>query len=82
MQLKTSFRKGSQIFAAHMEEEVKDKVESIEDHPILKDFEYVFVEILGITPKRDIYLCIDLVPRASLVSKTPYKMGTPKLKEL
>jgi len=45
MQLKKSFRKGCQFFAAHMEEEDKDKVASIEDHPILKDFEDVFREI-------------------------------------
>jgi hypothetical protein len=45
MQLKKSFRKGCQFFAAHMEEEDKDKVASIEDHPILKDFEDVFGEI-------------------------------------
>jgi hypothetical protein len=38
MQLKKSFRKGCQIFAAHMEEETIDKVVSIEDHQVLKYF--------------------------------------------
>jgi hypothetical protein len=38
MQLKRGFRKGCQIFASHMEEEDRDKVASIEDHPVLKDF--------------------------------------------
>jgi hypothetical protein len=42
MQLKKSFRKGCHMFASHMEEETKDKVEIIEDHPILRDFEDVF----------------------------------------
>jgi hypothetical protein len=60
-----------------MEEEARDKVESIEYHPVLKDFEYFFEEILGFPPKKDIDLSIDLVPGVSLVSKTPYIMGTP-----
>jgi hypothetical protein len=70
------------MFAAHMEEATKDKVESIEDHPVLRDFEDVFREILGLPPKRDIDFSIDLVLGAPLVSKTPYRMGTPELKEL
>jgi hypothetical protein len=52
MLLKNIFRKGCQIFAAHMEEEDKDKVTSIEDHPILMVFEDVFRKILGFPPKR------------------------------
>jgi hypothetical protein len=46
MQLKKSFRKGCQIFVAHMEEAASDKVESLEDHLVLKYFEDVFKEIL------------------------------------
>jgi hypothetical protein len=61
---------------------VKDKVESIESHPVLRDFEDVFKEIPGLPPKRDIDFSIDLVPRVAPVSKTPYIIGTPKLKEL
>jgi hypothetical protein len=77
MHLKKSFKKGCQIFAAHMEEATKDKVESIEDHLVLRDFEDIFREILGFPPKRDIDLCIDLVSGATPMSKIPYKMGTP-----
>jgi hypothetical protein len=65
-----------------MDEATKYRVESIEDHPILRDFEDVFREIPRSPPKRDIDFSIDLVPGASPVSKTPYKMGTPELKEL
>jgi hypothetical protein len=82
MQLKKSFRKGCQMCATHMEDASKDKVVSIEDHPVLKDFEDVFREILGFPPKRDIDFSIDLVPGVTLVSKKPYKMGTPELKDL
>jgi hypothetical protein len=33
-------------------------------------------------PKREIYFSIDLVPGDAAVSKTPYRMSTPELKEL
>jgi hypothetical protein len=42
MQLKKKFMKGYQMFATHMEEAAKDKVASIEDHLVLRDFEDVF----------------------------------------
>jgi hypothetical protein len=82
MQLKKSFRKGCHIVASNMEEETRDKVTRIEDHPILSDFEDVFGEIPEFPPNKDIDLSINLVPRIALVSKTPYIMGTPELKEL
>ena len=81
MQLKKSFMKGCQVFATHMEEASKDKVASIEDHLVLRDFEDVFGKILGFPPKRDIDFSIDLVLGAAPMSKTPYIMGTPELKE-
>jgi hypothetical protein len=82
MQLKKSFRKGCQIFAAHMKEAIVDKVVSIEDPLVLKDFEDVFGEIPGLPSKRDIDFSIDLVPGFTPVSKTPYIMGTLELKDL
>jgi hypothetical protein len=75
--LKISFKKGCQIYASHMEEETKDKVPSIEDHLVLKDFEDVFREISGFPPKIYIDFSISMMPRATLVSKTPYRMSTP-----
>jgi hypothetical protein len=82
MKLKKSFKKGCNIFVAHMKEATKDKMPSIEDRPILRDFEDVFGKILGLPPMRDIDFSIDLVPRATPMSKTPYIMGTLELKEL
>jgi hypothetical protein len=82
MQLKKSFRKGCQIFVAHMEEATSDKMESLEDHSVLKYFEDVFKENPRFPPKRDINFSIDLLSGASSMSKTPYRMGTPELKEL
>jgi hypothetical protein len=82
MQLKKSFRKGCQIFASHMEEATKDKVASIEDHPVLRDFGDIFRQIPEFPPKINIDFSIDLVPGVAPMSKTSYIMGTPELKEL
>jgi hypothetical protein len=82
MHLKKSFKKGCLIYSAHIEEATRNKVESLEDHPVLKYFADVFEEIPRLPPKRDIDFSIDLVPSVAPMSKTPYKMGTPELKEL
>jgi hypothetical protein len=58
------------------------EVENIKDHPVLRDFEDVFREISGFSPKREIDFSIDLVLGDAPVSKTPYRMRTPELKEL
>ena len=65
-----------------MEETPKYKVKNLEDYAVLKEFEDVFKEVLGLPPRRDIDFSIDLMPRAIPVSKTPYRMSTPELKEL
>jgi hypothetical protein len=82
LQLKRCYRKGCQIFASHMEETYKDKVPNLEYYEVLKEFEDVFKEVLGLSPKRNIDFSINLVPGAAPVSKAPYKMSTPELKEL
>jgi hypothetical protein len=82
LQLKKSYRKGCQIFVAHMEQTPKEKVSNIEDYEILKEFEDVFKEISVLPPKRDIDFSINLMPGAAPVSKTPYRMSTPEFKEL
>jgi hypothetical protein len=82
VQLKKCYKKGCQIFSSHMEESPKDKVPNLEDHVVLEDFEDVFKEVLGLPPKRDIIFSINLMPGAAPVSKPPYRMSTPELKEL
>jgi hypothetical protein len=82
LQLKKCYRKGCQIFAAHMEETPKDKVPNLEDHVVLEYFEYVFKEVPGLPPKKDNDFSINLMPGADPVSKTPYRMSTPELMEL
>jgi hypothetical protein len=65
-----------------MEETPKDKVPNLEDYAVLEDFEDVFKEVPGLPPRRDINFSINLMPGATPVSKTPYIMSTPELKEL
>jgi hypothetical protein len=60
----------------------KDKVSIIEDHEVLKEFEDVVQEVLGLPSKRDIDFSVNLMPGAAPVSKAPYKMSVPELKEL
>jgi hypothetical protein len=60
----------------------RDKVPNLEHYVVLEDFEDVFKEVPGLPPRRDIDFSINLMPGAAPVSKTPYRMSTPELKEL
>ena len=51
-------------------------------YTVLEDFEDVFKEVPGLPPNIDIDFSINLMPGAAPVSKTPYIMSTPELKEL
>jgi hypothetical protein len=82
LQLKKCYRRGCHIFEAHMEKTPEDKVPNLEDYPVLKEFEDVFKEVPGLPRRRDIDFSIDLMHGAAPVSKTPYRMSTPELKEL
>jgi hypothetical protein len=64
-----------------MEEAAKYKVENIEVHLVLKNFEDVFREIMIFAPNIDIEFSIDLVSGAAPMSTTPYIMGTLEYKE-
>ena len=66
-----------------MLEETENETPSLEDFHVLHEFIDVFPdEILGLPPKKDIDFTIDLVPGATPVYKTPYRMSTPDLLEL
>jgi hypothetical protein len=82
MHLNKCYMKGCQIFVAHIDEEPKDKVPKLQDHVVLKYFEDVFKEIPRPSPKRDIDLSINLMHGEAFVSKIPYRMITPEIKEL
>ena len=83
MQLKKFYRKGSQLYAAHILETIGDENPRLEDYQVLQEFKDLFLdEIPGLPPKRDIDFTIELVPGAAPVSKTPYRMSTLEILEL
>jgi hypothetical protein len=60
----------------------RDAVSKLEDHEVLKELKDVFQEVPGLPPKRDINFSINLILGAAPVSKDPYRMSTPEMKEL
>jgi hypothetical protein len=42
MQMKKCYRKGCQLFVAHVGEASRDAVSKLEDHEVLKEFKEVF----------------------------------------
>jgi hypothetical protein len=60
----------------------KDKGPNLEDYVVLEYFEDVFKEVPGLPLRRVIDFSINLMPRATPMSKTPYRMSTWELKEL
>ena len=50
---------------------------------VVKDFPDLFPEeLLGIPPKREVDLSIEILPGIAPTSKAPYRMAPTKLKEL
>ena len=83
MQLKKFYRKGCQLYAAHILEATGDKTPRLEDYHVLQEFKNVFPdEIPGLPLKRDIDFTIELVSGATPMSKTPYRVSTPKFLEM
>jgi len=64
------------LFAIYVEDPAKRKIARLEYFSLLQEFEDVFGEIPGFPPKRNLDLSIDLMPRVSPTSKTPYIMNT------
>jgi hypothetical protein len=61
LQLKRCFKKGCQLYVAHVEETKKTKGPRLEYFLILQGFEDVFQEIPGLQLKREIDFSMDLV---------------------
>ena len=83
LQVKKYCRNGCPLYAIKVMNFVENNKPSLKDHPILREYKYVFLEeVLGLPPRRDIDFSIELAPREVLVSRTTYRMSTPKLVEL
>ncbi|GJX40914.1 putative reverse transcriptase domain-containing protein [Tanacetum coccineum] len=74
--------RGHQLFVAHVtEKEPKEK--RLEDVPVIRDYPEVFPDDLpGLLPPRQVEFKIELVPGASPVARTPYRLAPSEMKEL
>jgi len=77
-------REGCQIYALQVGyTNLEEKTITLENIPIVQTLPNVFLEEIHELPiKRDIEFTIELIPRAYLVSKAPYRMSIPELTEL
>jgi hypothetical protein len=84
MQFKKCMKKGFQIYVVQVTNLLrKERRSSLEDFAVLHEFKYVFLdEIPKLSPRREIYFFIDLLPRSAPVSKAPYRLSLPELTEL
>jgi hypothetical protein len=81
--MKKFCKKGCPLYSIQVSESIENDRPSLEDHPILRDYRYVFPEeVPGLPLRRDIDFSIKLAPGVVPVSRTPYRMSTPELVEL
>ena len=72
--------KGGRLYAVHVWEAAVNKTPRLEDFHVLQEFRDVFPDdIPWLPPKRDIDFTIELALGVAPVSKTPYRMSTPKM---
>ena len=75
-------RKGCEAFLALVLDSKRGQIE-LENILVVKDFSDVFPEKLpGIPPVREVDLSIEILSGTTPTSRTPYRMGPTKLKEL
>ncbi|KAK1427827.1 hypothetical protein QVD17_16523 [Tagetes erecta] len=75
-------RKKYVAFLAHIVKS-EEKPKKIEDIPVIRDFPEVFPEDLtGLPPVRQVEFRIDLVPGATPVAKSPYRLAPSEMQEL
>ena len=78
---KRFLRQGCQLFVVETMSDSKGP--SLNSYPVLSEFKDVFPEELQqLPPERELDFTIELKPSAEPISKTPYRMKTPKLREL
>ncbi|XP_027169505.1 uncharacterized protein LOC113769237 [Coffea eugenioides] len=74
--------RGAQGFLAFLINTPTDKLK-IEDVPVVSEYPDVFPdELVNLPPEREIEFEVNLLPRTSPISKTPYRMAPAELKEL
>ncbi|KAK1421783.1 hypothetical protein QVD17_24409 [Tagetes erecta] len=75
-------RKKYVAFLAHIVKS-EEKPKKIEDIPVIRDFPEVFPgDLTGLPPVRQVEFRIDLVPGATPVAKSPYRLAPSEMQEL
>ena len=77
LQMKISVRKRCKVFTIYiMNDNENNNKLKLEDIPVLKEFEDIFLEFVpGLPPKRNINFMIDLIPGAVPASKASYRIN-------
>nr|GEV62170.1 putative reverse transcriptase domain-containing protein [Tanacetum cinerariifolium] len=66
-----------------MEEEDKSEEKRLENVPIVRDFSKVFrIDLLGLSPVRQVEFQIDLILGAAPVARSPYRLDLSEMQEL
>jgi hypothetical protein len=61
----------------------KQAKKNLEDIPVVCEYPDVFSsDYSGLPPRRDVEFGIECVPGTNPISKAPYRMASPELKEL
>lgn len=61
----------------------KEGKKELKDIPVVCDYPNIFPDDLpGLPPERQVEFCIDLVPGAVLVARTPYRLAPSEMKEI
>ncbi|GKA02829.1 putative reverse transcriptase domain-containing protein [Tanacetum coccineum] len=82
MKARKYLSRGCYAYIAHMIDTSFEK-KSLEDVPIVNEFLDVFPEdFLGIPPERKVEFRIDLIPGATPIAKTLYRLSLSEMKEL
>ena len=82
MQAWRFLRKGCEAFLALILDSKRGQV-NLEDVPLIKEFLNVFPEeLLGLPPKREVDLSIEVVQGTTPISRAPYRMALTELKEV
>jgi hypothetical protein len=83
LQVKKYCRKRCPLYAIQVLKFVENNKPSLEDHPLLKEYKYVFPKkVPGLPVRRDIDFSIELVPGVVPMSREPYRISTPDRVEL
>jgi len=74
--------KECKTYIAYVMDSKRDNT-NLSNIPIIKEFPYVFAkELLGLPSMREIKVFIDVLPRVSLITQSPYTMKPMELAEL